>query len=150
MIRFELARKVYLHREAVDFRKSINGLAALVEQGLALDPFAAALYVFRNQRRDRIKILGWERNGYWLCMKRLEADRFIWPRQPVQQMRQPTQQQPVQQQPMAQLQRAQPQRAQPQETEVIEMTVEQLHWLLAGVDVEALRGHRERRYHRAS
>lgn len=145
MIRFELARKVYLHREAVDFRKSINGLAALVEQGLALDPFAAALYVFRNQRRDRIKILGWERNGYWLCMKRLEADRFIWPRQPVQQMRQPTQQQP-----MAQLQRAQPQRAQPQETEVIEMTVEQLHWLLAGVDVEALRGHRERRYHRAS
>ena len=145
MIRFELARKVYLHREAVDFRKSINGLAALVEQGLALDPFAAALYVFRNQRRDRIKILGWERNGYWLCMKRLEADRFIWPRQPVQQMRQPTQQQPVQQQPMAQLQRAQP-----QETEVIEMTVEQLHWLLAGVDVEALRGHRERRYHRAS
>lgn len=145
MIRFELARKVYLHREAVDFRKSINGLAALVEQGLALDPFAAALYVFRNQRRDRIKILGWERNGYWLCMKRLEADRFIWPRQPVQQMRQPTQQQP-----MAQPQRAQPQRAQPQETEVIEMTVEQLHWLLAGVDVEALRGHRERRYHRAS
>lgn len=140
MIRFELARKVYLHREAVDFRKSINGLAALVEQGLALDPFAAALYVFRNQRRDRIKILGWERNGYWLCMKRLEADRFIWPRQPVQQMRQPTQQQPM----------AQPQRAQPQETEVIEMTVEQLHWLLAGVDVEALRGHRERRYHRAS
>ena len=140
MIRFELARKVYLHREAVDFRKSINGLAALVEQGLALDPFAAALYVFRNQRRDRIKILGWERNGYWLCMKRLEADRFIWPRQPVQQMRQPTQQQPM----------AQPQRAQPQETDVIEMTVEQLHWLLAGVDVEALRGHRERRYHRAS
>ena len=140
MIRFELARKVYLHREAVDFRKSINGLAALVEQGLALDPFAAALYVFRNQRRDRIKILGWERNGYWLCMKRLEADRFIWPRQPVQHMRQPTQQQPM----------AQAQRARPQETEVIEMTVEQLHWLLAGVDVEALRGHRERRYHRAS
>lgn len=130
MIRFDLTRKVYLHREAVDFRKSINGLAALVEQGLALDPFAAALYVFRNQRRDRIKILGWEKNGYWLCMKRLEQDRFIWPQQRGQKQAQ--------------------KQAPAQETEVIDMTVEQLHWLLAGVDIEAIKGHRERRYQRAS
>jgi transposase len=75
MFRFDAQLKVYVHREAVDFRKSINGLAALVEQALGLDPFAAALYVFANQRRNRVKILGWETNGFWLLMKRLETDR---------------------------------------------------------------------------
>ena len=63
MFRFDAKLKVYVHREAVDFRKSINGLAALVEQALGLDPFAAALYVFGNRRRNRVKILGWETNG---------------------------------------------------------------------------------------
>jgi hypothetical protein len=50
---------VYLHREAIDFRKSVNGLAALVEHELERDAFAAAAYVFGNRRKDRIKILGW-------------------------------------------------------------------------------------------
>ena len=68
MFRFDARLKVYVHREAVDFRKSINGLAALVEQALGLDPFAAALYVFGNRRRDRVKILGWETNGFWLLL----------------------------------------------------------------------------------
>ncbi|CAM3493798.1 MULTISPECIES: IS66 family insertion sequence element accessory protein TnpB [Cupriavidus] len=80
MFRFDEGLKVYLHREAVDFRKSINGLSALVEQSLGLDSFAQAVYVFRNRRADRIKLLGWGRNGYWLFLKRLEADRFAWPR----------------------------------------------------------------------
>ncbi|QUN32445.1 IS66 family insertion sequence element accessory protein TnpB (plasmid) [Cupriavidus sp. KK10] len=48
MFRFDEGLKVYLHREAVDFRKSINGLSALIEQSLGLDPFAQAVYVFRN------------------------------------------------------------------------------------------------------
>lgn len=117
MFRFDPALKVYLHREAVDFRKSINGLAALVEQALMLDAFAAALFVFRNRRCDRVKILLWERNGFWLFTKRLEAERFVWPRE---------------------------------SAPVIELSVEQLHWLLAGVDLEALRGHRVLAYRRAS
>jgi len=71
--------KVYLHREAIDFRAGLNGLAIMVEQALGLDPFAKAVYVFRNRRRDRVKILGWDRNGFWLLIKRLEQDRFIWP-----------------------------------------------------------------------
>ena len=79
MFRLDPELKVYLHREAVDFRKNINGLAALVEQSLGLDPFARAVYVFRNRRADRIKLLGWDRNGFWLLLKRLEKDRFIWP-----------------------------------------------------------------------
>ncbi len=53
---------VHLHREAIDFRKAINGLTALVEHELGSDPFAAAVYVFTNRRRDRIKLLGWHRN----------------------------------------------------------------------------------------
>jgi hypothetical protein len=63
----------------VDFRLSINGLAVLVEQALGLDPFASCAYVFSNRRRDQVKILSWERNGFWLLLKRLEKDRLIWP-----------------------------------------------------------------------
>ena len=79
MFRLNATLAVYLHREPIDFRKNINGLAALVEHDLALDPFADALYVFGNRRRDRIKILGWSRSGFWLLQKRLESERFIWP-----------------------------------------------------------------------
>ena len=71
---------VYVCREAVDFRKSIDGLAALVTQRLARDPFAAQLYVFTNRRRDKVKILYWERCGFVLWYKRLEKARFPWPR----------------------------------------------------------------------
>ena len=79
MFRFEQDLKVYLHRAPIDFRAGINSLAVMVEQALGLDPFARALYVFGNRKRDRVKILLWERNGYWLLIKRLEQDRFIWP-----------------------------------------------------------------------
>ena len=61
MFRFEPGLKVYLHREPVDGRKAINGLALLVEQSLGLDPFAPAVFVFSNRRRDRIKLLLWDR-----------------------------------------------------------------------------------------
>lgn len=71
---------VYLCRDAIDFRKGINGLAVLVEEALQLDPFSEHLFVFCNRRRNRIKILYWERNGFCLWQKRLERDRFAWPR----------------------------------------------------------------------
>lgn len=70
---------VYLYCPAVDFRKSIEGLSALVEQQLGMTLFGDALYVFINRRRDRIKALYWHRNGFCLWMKRLEAERFAWP-----------------------------------------------------------------------
>ena len=72
--------EVYLCREAVDFRKGINGLAILVEAILQLDPFSEQLFVFCNRQRDKIKILYWERNGFCLWQKRLERARFQWPR----------------------------------------------------------------------
>jgi transposase len=72
--------RVYLCREPVDFRKGMRSLAVLVEQSLELDPFAEALYVFCNRRRDAVKCLYWERNGFCLWHKRLEQERFKWPR----------------------------------------------------------------------
>ncbi len=71
---------VYLCLDPVDFRKQINGLAALVQEVLALDPFSEQLFVFTNRRRDRVKVLYWERSGFVLWMKRLERERFHWPR----------------------------------------------------------------------
>ncbi|KVO18998.1 IS66 family insertion sequence element accessory protein TnpB [Burkholderia ubonensis] len=79
MFRFDEGLKVYLHRDPVDFRMGINGLLILVEQAMRLNPMTSALFVFGNRRRDRIKILGWGGNGFWLLLKRLEADRFVWP-----------------------------------------------------------------------
>lgn len=108
---------VYLHRTPIDFRKAINGLVALVEQELGLNPFTNACYVFRNRRCDKVKILHWQRNGFWLCQKRLEQDRFIWPRA---------------------------------DTRVLTLNVQQLQWLLDGIDLNAMRGHPERIFLRAS
>ncbi|KVC64061.1 transposase [Burkholderia ubonensis] len=79
MFRFDDDLKVYLYRDPVDFRYGMNSLSILVEQSMRLNPMDASLYVFGNRRRDRIKILGWDGNGFWLLMKRLEADRFTWP-----------------------------------------------------------------------
>jgi len=116
VFRFDERLTVYLHRAPVDFRLNINGLAALVEQALGRDPFAPTLYVFSNRRRNRVKVLGWDRNGFWLLLKRLEEDRFIWPG----------------------------------EAEVPRLTVEQLHWLLEGIDVGVVQRHPQRVYERAS
>ena len=110
MFRLDETKKAYLHREAVDFRMGINGLSILVEQAMGKNPLAAAIYVFGNRRRDRIKLLGWDRTGFWLLMKRLEKDHFVWP----------------------------------DGDAVVTLTIEQLHWLLEGVDLAAIRKHRKR------
>ena len=72
---------IYLYRDAVDFRKSINGLVMIVEQELGLSPFADALYVFCNRERDKLKLVYWDKTGFALWYKRLEQDQFKWPRQ---------------------------------------------------------------------
>ena len=72
--------KVYLHREPVDFRKSINGLGAIVQEEMELDPFSNHLFIFCCQRRKRIKILYWDKTGFALWYKKLEEDLFPWPK----------------------------------------------------------------------
>ncbi|MCR4471919.1 MULTISPECIES: IS66 family insertion sequence element accessory protein TnpB [unclassified Burkholderia] len=116
MFRFDEGLKVYLHRDPVDFRMGINGLSILVEQAMRLNLMTSALFVFGNRRRDRIKILGWGGNGFWLLLKRLEADRFVWPNG----------------------------------GDTITLSVEQLHWLLDGIDLAVIQKHPRRYYARMS
>lgn len=117
MFRFEDDLMVYLHSEPIDFRAGLNTLVTLVEQSMQLDPLARAVFAFHNRKKDRVKLLLYDRAGFWLMMKRLEADRFTWPRR---------------------------------QQAVIELTTAQLHMLLDGVDVDAVRRHPTRQYCHAS
>jgi transposase len=71
--------QVYLASGYTDLRKSIDSLAALVQEGFALDPFSSCLFVFCNRGRDKLKMLYWETNGFWLLYRRLEKGTFQWP-----------------------------------------------------------------------
>jgi transposase len=78
MIKFS-EKPVYLCCGPTDMRKSIDGLMALVKEVFCLDPFSEALFVFCNRNRNRIKILEWDGDGFWLYFKRLERGRLTWP-----------------------------------------------------------------------
>ena len=71
--------EIYLYRDNVDIRKSINGLMVVVEDEMKLSPFNDALFVFCNRGRDKIKVLYWDETGFCLWYKRLEKDKFKWP-----------------------------------------------------------------------
>ena len=114
--------KVYIDTGITDMRKSINGLSILVADHLELNPLSGHLFAFCNRKRDIIKILYWDRNGFCLWQKRLEEERFRWP---------------VHLPPLAS------DRARPP---VVELTEEQLHWLLEGLDLKHLKPHRVLEY----
>lgn len=109
---------VYLHREPVDFRKSINGLSVIAESDMGVLPMSGALFLFCNRRRDKIKILYWDKSGFCLWYKRLEEEKFKWPRK--------------------------------FNEEVIELSEQQLHWLLQGYDISRMHSHRILEYQRLS
>ena len=105
--------RVYLALGATDMRKQIDGLAALVEDVLEQDPFSESLFVFCNRARDKLKILYWQRNGFWLWYRRLERERFRWPR------------------------------AEELEGAALEISARELRWLLDGLDIRRVQGHRK-------
>jgi len=76
--------KIYIHRGYVDMRKSINGLSMIVAEEMELDLFASYLFVFCNRRRNKLKMLYWDQTGFALWYKRLEKDKFIWPKKMVE------------------------------------------------------------------
>jgi len=71
--------KAYFACGSTDMRKSIDGLAAIVQEVFLLDPFSTCLFVFCNKKRDKLKILQWSLNGFWLFYRRLEKGRFQFP-----------------------------------------------------------------------
>jgi len=71
--------RVYVACGVTDMRKGFDGLAALVQTALALDPYSGALFVFRGKRGDLLKALLWDGQGLVLYAKRLERGRFVWP-----------------------------------------------------------------------
>ena len=71
--------RVYLACGSTDLRKSIDGLAAVVQEEFQLNPLSSAMFVFCNRGRDKLKILHWEHNGFWLYYRRLERGKFQWP-----------------------------------------------------------------------
>jgi len=74
------AEHIYIACGYTDLRKSIDGLAMIVERSFNLDPFSNSVFLFCGRRRDRIKALHWEGDGFVLLYKRLESGAFQWPR----------------------------------------------------------------------
>ena len=105
--------KVYLAIGATDLRKAIRTLSALVAGKYALDPFSGHLFAFCNRDCNLIKMLLWDRNGFWLLQKRLEKQRFKWPSSA---------------------------------DAVAELSQRELRWLLDGLDLAEVQGHRQLEY----
>lgn len=93
--------KVWLYRKPIDFRKQIDGIVILVADTLDKVPTSGHLFVFRNKKADKIKMLYWETNGFWLLYKRCEKSRFKFPSKT---------------------------------DESMELSMQQLQWLLPGID----------------
>jgi transposase len=79
MTSFTLPAAVFLSKRATDMRKSIDGLCGEVREYLGCEPMDGHLFVFYNRCRDKLKFLFWDRDGYWVMYKRLEAGTFQMP-----------------------------------------------------------------------
>ncbi len=92
---------IWFYRTPVDFRKQIDGLVMLIADHLSMTPSSGQLFLFRNRQRDKIKLLWYDQNGFWLCYKRLEKGKLKFPSEA---------------------------------DETIELTQDQLSWLLSGLN----------------
>jgi transposase len=71
--------RIYAALGATDLRRGMDSLSALVRERFGLEPLSGHLFLFRNRRGDRLKILVWDRSGFWVLYKRLERGTFAWP-----------------------------------------------------------------------
>ena len=79
MLTLSPAVRIYVATGATDLRRSVDGLSAVVRERFEVDPLSGHLFLFRNRRGDRLKILVWDRSGFWVLYKRLERGTFAWP-----------------------------------------------------------------------
>ena len=79
MIALPTGARIWIAAGITDMRKGFNGLAALVQETLAENPFSGQMFVFRGRRGDLVKLLWWDGDGLCLLAKRLERGRFVWP-----------------------------------------------------------------------
>jgi transposase len=80
MIGLPSGTRIWLAAGVTDMRRGFDGLAAIVQEKLAADPFTGHVFVFRGRRGDLVKLLWWDGDGLCLFAKRLERGRFIWPK----------------------------------------------------------------------
>jgi transposase len=71
--------QIYLYRPYIDFRKGILGLSLFIQEELEMNPFENSLFLFTNQKRDRIKAVFWDHTGFAMFYKILEAEKYRWP-----------------------------------------------------------------------
>ena len=72
--------RIFVRAEPTDMRKQINGLSVLVQEEMNLDVFGTSIFLFCNKPRNRLKVLYWDKNGFAMWFKRLERDKFPWPK----------------------------------------------------------------------
>lgn len=78
MLQLTPQSRIFVALQPADFRRGIDGLAALCRAQLAQDPFSGAIFVFRNRRKSALKLLCYDGQGFWLCQKRLSQGRLSW------------------------------------------------------------------------
>lgn len=79
-----LGTQIYIACGPTDFRKAIDGLVGIVSAQFKLDPFSKSIFLFCNRKKDKLKALIWDDNGFILIYKRLEQGKFQWPQTPSQ------------------------------------------------------------------
>jgi len=72
--------RIFIRPGYTDLRKAVNGLTVLVQENMKQDPFSGSVYLFCNRGRKLLKVVWWDRTGFWLSQKRLEKATFPWPR----------------------------------------------------------------------
>jgi transposase len=105
--------KIFIYKDACDMRKSIDKLSQLVAEEFESNATNGDLYIFMNKKRDKVKILYWEKNGFWLCYKRLEKEVFKMPKI---------------------------------KDKAMEITIDQMQWLLSGLNIEKVKGFKKLKY----
>lgn len=80
MLTFGDTRRIFLARQATDMRKGCASLAAVVEHALGHNPYIGDIFVFVGKHKNRVKLIAWDRSGFWLCAKRLEQGTFAVPK----------------------------------------------------------------------